>query len=296
MARIALIGTNGQLGSDIVRAWPQSAFGKRGDELVGLTHADIEVTDPSAVSSVLRGVQPKIVINTSAFHRVDDCEDQFEDAIRVNAMGVKYLAEACREHSALLVHFSTDYVFGGEKRTPYQETDSAAPISAYGISKLAGEHLLRYLLPDSHVLVRSSGLYGIAGASGKGGNFVETMLRLAREDSPIRVVDDQVSAPTHTLDLANTLLELLDVGGRGTFHITNSGACSWHEFAGEIFRVVGLTPDFGPTTSDAFAAKAQRPAYSVLANTALTSLGIAQPRPWREALAIYLRLKGRISD
>ena len=292
MVRVALIGSNGQLGSDIDGLWADSPFGRRGDELIGLTHADLEVTAPAQVHSVLAGIGPALVINTSAFHQVDNCEEQALEAFRVNAMGVKYLAEVCKELGAVLMHFSTDYVFGGEKRTPYLETDAVRPISAYGISKAAGEHFLRYILPDGHILIRSSGLYGVAGASGKGGNFVETMWRLAREGRPIRVIQDQTGTPTYTRDLAKTLLRLIEAGGRGTFHITNAGECSWYEFAGEIFHLLGLKPDFQPTTAAEFAAPAMRPRYSVLANARLTEIGIAQPRHWRDALIDYLRAKG----
>jgi dTDP-4-dehydrorhamnose reductase len=295
MARIALIGSNGQLGTDIARLWPGSAAGRRGDELVSLTHADFEVTDPAQVRSVLTGVGPTLVINTAAFHRVDDCEQQALEAFRVNALGVKCLADVCRDLGAMLMHFSTDYVFDGDADCPYVEEAPTRPISAYGISKEAGEHFLRYGLPGHHILIRSSGLYGLAGASGKGGNFVETMVRLARDKGPIRVVDDQRSAPTYTEDLARALLELVERGGRGTFHITNAGECTWFEFAGEIFRLLGLDPDFGSTTSAEFAAPAQRPAYSVLANNRLIELGIAQPRPWQEALHDYLRARGHLA-
>lgn len=295
MVRVTLIGSNGQLGSDIVRCWPASALGRRGDELVMLTHADIEVTEEARVRSVLSAIQPSMVINTAAYHRVDDCETHALDAFRVNALGVKYLAEACRDLGATLMYFSTDYVFDGEKRSPYLEDDPARPVSAYGISKAAGEQFLRYILPNDHILIRSSGLYGVAGASGKDGNFVETMQRFARAGRPIRVVDDQVSAPTYTLDLAEALLNVIAADGRGTFHITNAGQCSWYEFAAEIFRRLGLTPDLAPISSGEFGAAARRPRYSVLANRRLREIGLSQPRGWQEALADYFRLKGQLA-
>jgi dTDP-4-dehydrorhamnose reductase len=293
MGRVALIGSNGQLGTDIARVWSASPLA--GEELIALTHAEIDVVDERWVRSVLSGVRPDLVINTSAFHRVDECEEVPRDALRVNALGVKYLAEACRDLGAVLMHFSTDYVFDGESTKPYAEDAATRPVSSYGISKVAGEQFLRYILPESHIIIRSSGLYGVAGASGKGGNFVETMVRLAREDKPIRVVSDQVSSPTYTLDLAQTLLEVAHRGGRGVYHITNAGECSWYDFAAEVFQLLGLHPDFEPTTSAAYGAVAKRPAYSVLANTRLRELGLTQPRPWREALGDYLRLKGRLA-
>jgi len=290
--RVALIGSNGQLGSDVVRLWPGSSLARSGQELVSLTHADLEVADPVQVRSVLMGIGPGLVINTAAFHRVDDCETQVMEAFRVNALAVKNLAEVCRDLNATLTHFSTDYVFDGARHAPYAEDAPPSPISAYGVSKTAGEHILRYVLPDSHVLVRTSGLYGVAGASGKGGNFAETMLRLARQGQPIRVVDDQVLAPTYTQDVAETLFKVIEAGGRGTIHITNSGECSWFQFAGAIFSLAGLKPDFSPTSSAEFGSAARRPAYSVLANTRLRDLSIGQPRPWRDALAAYMREKG----
>ncbi len=295
MTRTAIIGSNGQLGSDIAQLWPTSGPGQRGDELICLTHADIEVTDEEQVRSVLGGIQAGLVINTAAFHRVDDCETEALKAFQVNGLGVKYLAEACRDMNAVLMHFSTDYVFDGRQTKPYRESDDARPLSAYGISKAAGEQFLRYLLPEQHILVRSSGLYGVAGASGKGGNFVETMLRFAREGRPISVVEDQVSAPTSTADLAATLLELIEKRGRGTFHITNAGRCSWFEFASQIFDLVELSPDLSPTSSAEFGSAAKRPAYSVLENAHLREIGVEQPRPWQEALADYLRLKGQLA-
>ncbi len=295
MGRTALIGSNGQLGSDISLLWPDSAWGRRGEELVSLTHADLEVTDAAQVRSVLTGVGPNLVINTAAFHRVDDCEAQAVEAFRVNGIGVKYLAEVCRDLGTTLMHFSTDYVFSGEAKRPYREADATRPISAYGISKEAGEQFLRYVLPESHILVRSSGLYGTAGASGKGGNFVETMLRSARDGRRIRVVDDQRLTPTYTHDLAVVLLQIIETEGRGVFHITNAGDCTWFEFATEVFRLLRLQPDFGATTSAEFGALARRPAYSVLANDHLARLGIDQPRPWQEALRAYLSVKGYLA-
>ena len=292
MSRIALIGSNGQLGSDIARVWPLHSPSRQGDELICLTHADIEVTDAAQMRSVLSGIRPDLVINTAAYLRVDESEAEAMRAFLVNALAVRHLAECCRDLGTTLVHFSTDYVFDGESRRPYKEADPARPISAYGISKLAGELFLRYVLPDNHILVRSSGFYGVAGTSGKGGNFVESMLRFAREGRPIRVVEDQVSSPTYTVDLAGTLLDLIERGGRGTFHITNAGHCSWFEFASRIFSLLALRPDFAPTTRAEYGAIARRPAFSVLENSRLKEIGLAQPRPWQEALADYLRLKG----
>jgi dTDP-4-dehydrorhamnose reductase len=239
--KIVLIGANGQLGSDLVKAL-------RGFDVVGLTHADLEVCDGEAVRKMVGGLRPDLVINTSAFHRVDECEDAPEKALAVNAVAVRELARICADAGCALVHMSTDYVFGGSPRQPeepYDEDDAPSPLNVYGVSKLAGEYFVRYLCPK-HFLVRSTGLYGVVGSSGKGGNFVETMVRLAREGKPIRVVDDQVLTPTYTRELAAKIAELVQTDAYGLYHVTNSGRCSWYEFAGRIFELMGLTPDFGP--------------------------------------------------
>jgi dTDP-4-dehydrorhamnose reductase len=252
------------------------------------------VTNFEMARSVLSGIRPALVINTAAYHRVDECETRADLAFDVNAIGVRNLSIVCRELGSTLMHFSTDYVFSGTASSPYKEQDPAEPVSAYGISKAAGEHFIRYLLPGQHMLVRSSGLYGVAGASGKGGNFVETMLRMAREGRPIRVVNDQRSCPTYTFHLASALFEVIERQGRGTFHITNSGECTWYEFAAEIFKIVGLEPDFGPTTSEEFGAAAKRPAYSVLDNARIRALGVSPLPAWQQALRHYLQAKGHI--
>ena len=296
MGRIALIGSNGQLGSDIMRLWGASNLAAADNEIVGLVHSDIDVREPEQVRSVLNGVRPSFVINTAAFHRVDDCETAPLDAFSVNSIGVKNLADACHELGAGMLHVSTDYVFDGTSGKPYSETDSPSPANAHGVSKVAGEQFLRYLLPNDHIVLRSSGLYGAAGASGKGGNFVETMLKLASAGKTIRVVRDQVLSPTYTLDLAETLLELIARNARGTFHVTNSGQCSWFDFAAEIFAQSGMQPELSSLASAEYGAVARRPAYSVLANSRLGELSIPELRPWKQALAHYLTNKERGAD
>ena len=187
----------------------------------------------------------------------------------------------------MLVHFSTDYVFDDPQRKPFVETDTSSPQSIYALSKLAGELIVRRYA-QKYFLIRTCGLYGRTGSGGKGGNFVKTMLRLARAGKPIRVVSDQVLTPTSTKDLAEKLAPLLHTNKYGLYHMTNTGECSWCDFAAEIFRLAGLTPDLQPTTSAAFGAKARRPAYSVLDNLAYRNAGFADFRPWQEALADYL--------
>jgi dTDP-4-dehydrorhamnose reductase len=300
--RILLIGANGQLGSDLLKVLPAAS-------LVPLKRADLDVTDPAAIERMFSAHGPAWVINTAAFHLVDDIERDPEatrQAFLVNAAAAHHLARACTRHRARLLHLSTDYVFSGGQDGgppgPYGEEAAPAPMSAYGVSKLAGECLVRLAAPpdrpaEAHVIVRSSGLYGVAGSAGKGGNFVETMLRMARDGKAIRVVNDQVLTPTYTVDLAEAIARLLaaDPPG-GVYHLTSGGACSWYEFARQIFAICGLTPNLAPTTSAAFGAPARRPSPNgVLANARAAALGLAPLRPWPEALEAYLRAKGHLA-
>jgi len=284
--RTVVIGATGQLGSDIVRTWSDG-------ETVGLSHSAIEVVDRQHVFEVLRSQAPEVVVNCAAFHNVDACEAEPERAFAVNALGAMNVADACRALGAMLVFISTDYVFAGDSGRAYVESDAPGPLNVYGVSKLAGEHLVRSRL-ERHYIVRTSGLYGTVGASGKGGNFVERMLQLAGRGENVRVVDDQVLSPTFTYDLAEKLYELVATGRFGTYHITNRGSCSWYDFAAKIFELTGTRASLTRTTTEEFGAKARRPPHSVLASSALQEVGVAPLRPWTEALADYLRRKGHL--
>jgi dTDP-4-dehydrorhamnose reductase len=285
--RVALIGSRGQLGHDILASWRQ-------DEIEPLASDRLDVTDRAQTLGVLRACRPELVVNTAAFTRVDDCESQAGAAFAVNTLGALHVAQAARELDADLLHISTDYVFAGDSDRPYTESDAPSPVNVYGASKLAGEVLVR-LACERRYIVRSSGLYGVAGASGKGGNFVEAMLRLAGEGREIAVVDDQELSPTYTADLAAKLRELVAAARSGTYHITNSGSCTWYQFAKRVFALAGVEPDLRSTTSRAYGAPARRPAYSVLDNAAIRTLGLAPLRSWEEALEAYLRAKGHIA-
>jgi dTDP-4-dehydrorhamnose reductase len=276
------LGAAGQLGRDLC---PRLA-----GEVIGLTRERADLTRPDSLRAALDETRPDVVINCAAYNFVDRAESEPDAAFAVNAWGVRTLASLCAERDCLLVHFSTDYVFGLDeaRRTPRLETDAPGPVSVYGLSKLGGEYLVRALCPR-HVVVRTCGLYGIWGSGGKGGNFVETMLRLAGQGKPLRVVADQVCAPTSTADLADAVVKLLEADRPGLYHLTNSGSCSWYEFAQAIFELVGLSADLTPITSREYGAAARRPAYSVLEPAAYRALGLAPPRPWREALAAYLQ-------
>lgn len=278
--KTVILGGGGQLATDLEKAMADWS-------LTALRHAELDISDFDDVRRTLTVHQPEVVINTAAFHHVDNCEDQWQHAFNVNAFACRNLAMVCSDLNARLVHISTDYVFSGDQSSPYKESDLPNPLSVYGASKVAGEFFVRTYCP-SHVIVRSSGLYGLAGASGKGGNFVETMIRLAKDGKTIRVVDDQIMAPTYTKDLSIKIAEVIQSGGRGIFHLTNQGSCSWHAYAGQIFDYLSLNPDFGPTTTEAYGARAARPPYSVLENQRSKALGIEPLAQWQDALHRYL--------
>ena len=288
--KVLVTGANGQLGTDLCKVL-------RDFELIPLTHKDIEISDMSSMKQAFSKYKPGIIINTAAYVRVDDCEDEKDKAFSVNALGARNVAVVAQELGARLVHISTDYVFGGEaepRTTPYTEFDTPIPLSIYGKSKLAGENLVRHFCLR-HFIVRASGLFGVAGSSGKGGNFIETMLRLSKERSELRVVDDQVFSPTYTMDLARKIAQLMTTDYYGIFHVTNSGACSWYEFTTEILKLAGLKTPVVPITSNQYPQKARRPRYSVLDNSHLRLLGMDDMRPWQEALKDYLVARGHIA-
>jgi dTDP-4-dehydrorhamnose reductase len=289
---VFLIGANGQLGSDLRDALAaHNVLAASRTALSDPRHATVQldVTEPDVIREAIAGFRPDVVLNCSAFHRVDDIEKDATQALRVNALAAQQLALMCKDADCTLMHISTDYVFDGAKRAPYVEDDLTNPLSAYGASKAAGEQLIRAAW-HKHIVVRTCGLYGHAGASGKGGNFVNTMLRLAREGKPVRVVADQVCTPTFTRDVAAQLVRLIEThpDAYGTYHVTSDGGCAWNEFADAIFALSGFEVRATPISTAEFGAPAIRPPYSVLENARLKSLGIDQMRPWHTALAEYL--------
>ena len=279
MRKVAVIGSRGQLGSDLVRVLSET------DRVIPLSHQDLEICDHAGTREILTRFRPDAVINTAAYHRVDDCEDHASLAFETNEAAVLNLARICNGLDALLVHVSTDYVFGGDgnRTSPYTEDDPPSPLSVYGASKLAGEEQIRGA-SRRHLIVRTSGLYGLAGDR----NFVAVMLGLAGKGGPIRVVDDQRLGPTFTAHLARKMAQLLAAGTLGTVHVTNQGECTWYEFARRLFELTGLMPNLTPTTSREFGAKATRPAYSVLANATLALAGLDPMPHWSQGLADYL--------
>jgi dTDP-4-dehydrorhamnose reductase len=289
--KIAVIGADGQLGSDLV-----AAFSENGDEVSGLTHSDIEISDPQSVSRVLGEIQAQIIVNTAAMHHVENCEREPEKAFAVNALGPKNLAIVARDMGAALMHVSTDYVFDGSKGRPYIEGDEPRPLNVYGITKLAGEHFVR-ATATKYFVIRTSGLYGKSPCRAKGGlNFIELMLKLARERGEVKVVDNEVVSPTSTAELAQQIVHMSRSHSYGLYHATAEGSCSWHEFAREIFAVTETPVKLHVADPADFPAKVARPKYSVLENQALKSVGLNVFRPWQDALHKYLGSRVKASS
>ncbi len=283
--KIAVIGSNGQLGTDLVKILGTD------HEVIPLTHDDIEISDYSNCM-ILKKYQPDVIINTAAFHKTDQCEEECLKSFSVNALGARNVAQISKELKATSVYISTDYVFDGAKKIPYTEKDNPRPINTYGVSKLAGECFT--VLNPTHYILRIASVFGQAGASGKGGNFVETMIRKAKNNEKINVVDDMWMSPTYTKDASALLKEMLEKQiPYGVYHATNKGYCSWYQFAEEIFRLTGLTADLKPTKTDPNYGKATRPAFSALASTKLSKYGL-EPRGWEKALNAYLLEKEHI--
>jgi dTDP-4-dehydrorhamnose reductase len=252
--KVAVVGANGQLGTDVQRAFADDA-----QEVCALTHSEIEVTNFESVAHALGELAPQVIVNTVAMHHVETCEREPEKAFAVNGLGARNLALMARQLDAVLIHVSTDYVFDGSKTSPYVEEDSARPLNVYGITKLAGEHFVG-CTTDKHFVVRTSGLYGKHPCRGKGGlNFIELMLKLARERGEVRVVDDEFVSPTSTEELARQIVALSHSDCYGLYNATAEGSCSWHEFAREIFAVTDTPVRLVVAASGEFPAKVPRP-------------------------------------
>lgn len=287
--KVAIIGCDGQLGTDIVQIMDRVSD----YEVVSLNHARLDVTDAYAVQELMAAERPEVVVNCAAFHQVDMCEDHPEEAFRVNAIGVLHIAKACAAIDALCVYISTDYVFDGAKGRPYIEEDTPRPINVYGASKLAGEFLVRQICPR-WLIVRVASLFGKAGARGKGGNFVESVLRRAEAGESLRVVDDVRMSPTYTLDAARGLDRLIREKATGFIHLTNSGSCSWSEFASSVVQLAGLSSKVESIAASQYPYKAPRPKDSSLESTR-HELFMAEPlRPWKDALRAYMEEKSHI--
>ncbi len=281
--KFLVVGDKGMLGTDLVALL-------RSDDDLEVESADIDevdITDAESIERCFDTFCPDAAVNCAAFTNVDACETQEETAHAVNALGPELLAKACEARAIRLVHVSTDYVFNGEKESPYLPADPPDPINAYGRTKLAGEQAVAANCAD-HLIVRTAWLYGAHGR-----NFVHTILRLAKEKPELRVIDDQTGSPTWTADLARLLVRLIPAGATGITHATNAGSCTWYEFAREIVGLAGLSMTVKPIPSSDYPTPARRPRRSVLdCSRAELITGITM-RNWREALAAFFRTHAR---
>ncbi len=279
--KIAIFGVQGQLGRDLELALSDW-------NVIEMRFEDVDVTDGDAVHDAVASAAPEWVINAAAMTHVDNCETDERQAFEVNALGARYVARATAAAAARLIHISTDYVFDGAKGAPYVETDAPRPLNVYGSTKLAGEWFAADACPH-HYIVRTSGLYGTHECWGKGTNFVETMLRLSRDQCELKIVRDEVLTPTFTEDLAAQIRRMIEAGpAPGIYHASNEGQCSWFDFATEIFRIVGTPIALEGITSSQWGAPAKRPANCVLENAGLEAAGINVFTDWGDALERYL--------
>ncbi len=275
--RALVTGARGQLGRALVQVL--------GPRLVaGQDREALDIRDGAAIARACDELRPDVIFNAAAHTAVDRAESDPAAAFAVNAVGPAHLAYAARARGALLVHVSTDYVFDGRAGRAYREDEPPNPLSIYGASKAAGE-LAVMAAGDAHLIVRTSAVLGVGGSQAKGGSFGERILAKARAGEPLRVVDDQVFAPTYAPDLAAALVALVERGARGLMHVTNTGACTWHELACAALQYAGLDREVTRIASADLNLPARRPAYSVLANTRGAHFGLAPLRSWREALA-----------
>lgn len=275
---IFVVGSTGQLGHELVRPYETCAV-QTAVLVQGADLPELDITNAGAVTAILERIRPRTVINAAAYTNVDGCETHADLAYAVNAVGPANLARACHAVGAKLIHVSTDYVFDGRKRTPYEPEDPPNPRSVYGKSKAEGETRIRDTLAD-HLIVRTSWLFGLHGK-----NFVKTILSLAAEKPELQVVVDQVGRPTYAADLAFVLLSLAQSDLTGTYHFANEGSCSWNQFATEIVRQAGLITPVRPMSTGDLTRLAPRPAWSVLDTQKLTDHTGIRPRPWQAALA-----------
>lgn len=288
MRRAIVFGCAGQLGVELEREFQQ-----RGYEVMGLDRRQVDITNAEAVEAAVARVPPDVVLNAAAYNQVDVAESEPAAAFQVNALAVRNIALACRQSGARLVHYSTDYVFDGAAGRPYVETDLPHPLGAYAVSKLAGEYYARAYLDDA-LIIRTSGVFGLGGLQTARGNFIELMLRLAREGKPIRVVEDHTGSPTYAPLLAARTADLVERGVSGVIHCGGGTPISWFDFARLIFAEAGLEPDLRPTSEREYRTPARRPKYSALSNERMESLGLAPMPPLETAVRSYLQLRSRM--
>ncbi|HEU4340202.1 MAG TPA: dTDP-4-dehydrorhamnose reductase [Candidatus Binatia bacterium] len=284
--RVAVIGSAGQLGTDLV-----GILMRAGDyEVFPFSHRELDCTDFASVEKALKTARPEVVVNCAGYVQVDESEDHPDDAFRVNSLGALNVARSSAGIDAVCVYISTDFVFDGEKGAAYTERDTPGPINVYGVSKLAGEYLVQQTCPR-WLITRMASLFGKAGSSGKGGNFVQTILAKAKAGQSLRIVNDVRMSPTYTRDAAQALEGLLRKEASGLFHLVNAGHCTWYEFACKILELAGLTNRVEHIPSSAYPMKARRPKNSSLESTKVDHSLTEYLRPWQQALEAYLTEK-----
>ncbi len=286
--KILLIGKTGQLGGDILR-------NNRHHEIYAPDHQELDIQSSESINSVIERHCPEVVINTAAFHNVPLCETDPATAFLVNCVAVRNLASICNNIGALFITFSSDYVFGGEKRTPYHEDDKPAPLQIYGMSRLVGEYAALATAPNHAIVIRTCGLYGASGAQSKGGNFVDKRIQDAKTLTTLEMGSDQTISPTSTHDLSEAVLQLIEHPKKapGIYHLVNEGECNWYEFTRTIYEIMRLPIKVVPVNRGGMTGHMRRPLYSSLANTKAKSLNITLPH-WRDALERYLKNKYRL--
>ena len=282
--RAIVLGATGQLGSDLLRVNKVLAHEL---ELIPLTRDHIDLTNLQTISSILNQYTFEVLINCTGFNRVDDADVETQQAMIINANAVEKMAEVCRSKRARFIHVSTDFVFSGDKSSPYVEEDLPAPISLYGASKALGELMARFSYQES-IIVRTASLFGVTGSRGKGSNFVETVIRLGRQEGRVKVVNDLTMSPTSSFDLAKIIFKLIETEAPpGIYHAVNSGQATWEQFAQEIVLQASIRAELVPVSIQDFSRRARRPHYSVLNNSKIASI-VGDIPHWKTALKQYL--------
>ncbi|MBI3208718.1 MAG: dTDP-4-dehydrorhamnose reductase [Candidatus Solibacter usitatus] len=287
--RVLIVGSGGQLGVELVRE-----FTARSWEVVGLKRAELDITDQAKVEQAIAAIDPGVVINAAAYNHVDLAEKQPVEAFQANAIAVRNLALACRQSDARFVQFSTDYVFDGTKGSSYVEDDRPHPMGAYAVSKYAGELYAQAYL-ESPLIIRTSGVFGPGGLHTARGNFIESMLRLAKSGQPLRVVQSHVASPTYSPLLAARSADLVAANASGVFHAGGGTAISWYDFAAMIFQAAGLTPELRVADEREYRTAAKRPRYSALSNSKLEAFGVKPFPPMEEVVRDYLAKRTAIT-
>ncbi len=276
--RVIVTGAAGMLGRQVVEE-----FNRRSAKVYALSRQELDIIDRAAVFALLEKIKPDLLVNCAAYTDVDRAEEEREKAFAVNGLGVRYLALACRQNNAAILHISTDYIFDGRAGRPCNICDLPGPVNTYGTGKYFGEAAVREI-GGRFYIIRASWLFGPGGR-----NFVDTILRLAREKDELRVVDDQYGSPTYTADLARVLADLAATGVYGTYHVTNSGITTWYGLAKKVVQAAGLTAEIFPCRTEEFPRPAARPCYSALDPFPLKQVvGYLLP-PWEDAVERYIR-------